>query len=309
VTWPRDTILFDFQVISPRVDLADLRWVSPKFPSMTGSGVLAARSETGARTAYDIRDLHLQGELGRVDGDLVTITDKRRGLGVRDMNLRLTSLDLDAVRPYLDTLPFSGKLTGKLGGSGFLNALDLSVEWAFQDATVPGTPLSTIAGEGGIGSSPDSGLTFTNFGVRQSDIDLATVRRIAPAVILPGRLTAVGTLNGPLRNVVFNGTAQHQDLDLPPSQLEGTVHLDTRFDVLGLGTDVTLDPLSFEGIRRAFPGMKTRGEVRGHFRSQGSLERLSVDAYSVRTEYDWSRYSGFLPPGRDRVRRRASRDT
>jgi hypothetical protein len=71
VTWPRDTILFDFQVISPHVNLEDLRWVSPHFPSMTGRGVLAARSETGARTAYDIRDLHLRGLLGQVDGDLV----------------------------------------------------------------------------------------------------------------------------------------------------------------------------------------------------------------------------------------------
>jgi translocation and assembly module TamB len=278
VTWPRDTILFDFQVIAPRLNLEDLRWVSPYFPSMAGRAVVTARSETGARTAYDIRDLHLRGVLGQVDGELVTITDRKRGLGVRDMNLRLDDLDLDAVRPYVDTLPFHGKVTGKLAGSGYLNALDLSLEVAFTDDAVPGNPLSTIAGDGGIGAVRDSGLTFTNFGVRQSDIDLRTVRRIAPAVILPGRLTAVGTLNGRLRNVTFNGTAQHQDMDLPPSQLEGTVHLDTRSDVLGLATDVTLDPLSFEGIRRAFASLRTRGEVRGHFKSQGTLARLAVDA-------------------------------
>jgi hypothetical protein len=278
VTWPRDTVLFDFQVIAPHVNLEDLRWVSPHFPSMTGRGILTARSETGTRTAYDIRDLHLRGLLGQVDGELVTITDKRRGLGVRDMNLRLANLDMDAVRPYLDTLPFAGTVTGKLAGSGFLSALDLSLEWAFRDATVPQRPLSTIAGEGGVGASRDSGLVFTNFGVRQSDIDLRTVRRVAPAVILPGRLTAVGTLNGPLRNVTFNGTAQHQDLDRAPSQLEGTVHLDTRFETLGLGTDVTLDPISFEGIRRAFPSLKTQGELRGHFQSRGTLSNLAVDA-------------------------------
>src|SRR5919112_289037 len=268
----------EFQVISPHVNLEDLRWVSPHFPAMSGRGVLTARSETGARTAYDIRDLHLRGLLGQVDGELVTITDKRRGLGVRDMGLRLTELDLDAVRPYLDTLPFAGTVTGRLAGSGFLKALDLSLEWAFRDASVPGNPLSTIAGDGGIGSSRDSGLIFTNFGVRQSDIDLRTVRRIAPAVILPGRLTAVGSLNGPLRNVTFNGTAQHQDLDRPPSMLEGTVHLDTRFETLGLGTDVTLDPISFEGIRRAFPSLKTQGELRGRFQSRGNLAALLVDA-------------------------------
>jgi translocation and assembly module TamB len=278
VTWPRDTILFDFQVIAPRVNLEDLRWVSPNFPAMTGRGILTARSETGARTAYDIRDLHLRGLLGEVDGELVTITDKRRGLGVRDMNLRLTELDLDAARPYLDTLPFYGTVTGKLAGSGYLNALDLSLEWAFRDASVPENPLSTITGEGGIGTSRDSGLIFTNFGVRQSDVDLRTVRRVAPAVILPGRLIAVGSLNGPLRNVTFNGTAQHQDMDRPPSLLEGMVHLDSRFKILGLATDVTLDPLSFEGIRRAFPSLKARGELRGRFQSRGNLADWTVDA-------------------------------
>jgi hypothetical protein len=278
VTWPRDTILYDFQVIAPRVNLEDLRWVSPKFPSMSGRGVLTARSESGVRTAYDLRDLHLTGVDGQLDGELVTITDRRRGLGVRDMNVRLAELDLDAVRPYLDSLPFYGTVTGKLTGSGFLNAMDLGIEWAFRDAAVAGNPLTTIAGEGGVSASRDSGLTFTEFGVRQSDIDLGTVRRIAPAVILEGRLTAVGTLNGPLRNIRFNGTAQHQDLDRPPSQLEGTVHLDTRFKVLGLDTDVMLDPLSFEGIRRAFPSLKTRGELRGPFQSRGTLARLAVDA-------------------------------
>ncbi|HEV8453547.1 MAG TPA: translocation/assembly module TamB domain-containing protein, partial [Gemmatimonadales bacterium] len=278
VTWPRDTVLFDFQVIAPQVNLEDLRWVSPNFPAMSGRAILTARSETGARTAYDVRDLHLRGLLGQVDGELVTITDKRRGLGVRDMNLRLAELDLDAVRPYLDTLPFDGTVTGKLAGSGFLNALDLSLQLAFRDASVPENPLSTIAGEGGVGATRDSGLVFTNFGVRQSDIDLRTVRRVAPAVILPGRLIAVGSLNGPLRNITFNGTAQHQDLDRPPSLLEGSVHLDTRFETLGLATDVTLDPLSFEGIRRAFPSLKAQGELRGRFQSRGNLADLMVDA-------------------------------
>ena len=88
----------------------------------------------------------------------------------------------------------------------------------------------------------------------------------------------MGTLNGPLRNVRFNGTAQHQDQDRPPSQLEGTVHLDTRSGPLGLDTDVILDPLSFEGIRRAFPTLAARGELRGPFQSRGTLARLAVDA-------------------------------
>ena len=278
VTWPRDTILYDFQVISPHVNLEDLRWVSPNFPSMQGSGILTARSVSGVRTEYDIRDLRLAAGRQDVSGELVAITQRRRGLGVRDMRLQLRDLDLDAVRPYLDTLPFYGTLSGTVSGSGFLDDLDVRLDWAFADARVPGNPVTTIAGEGRVGARGDEGLVFTGFEVRSSDIDLRTVRLIAPAVILEGRLAATGRLDGPLHDVTFDGTARHRDGSRPPSVMVGQVHLDTRFDTLGLATDVALDPLSFEGIRRAFPTLRSRGEVRGRFRSEGTLGRLAVDA-------------------------------
>ena len=278
VTWPHDTTLYDFQVTSPSVNLDDLHWVSPDFPAMTGSGVLAAKSETGARTAYDIRDLHLQNGEQHIDGDLVAITDRKRGLGFRDMRVTLRSLDLDAARAYVDSLPFFGTLSGTLAGAGFLDAMDLNLDWIFVDAKVPGRPVSRIAGTGIVGATRDSGLTFTNFTVRRSDVDLHTVRRLAPAVILEGRLAAAGILDGPLRNVTFRGTATQRDGDRPPSTATGTVYLDTRFDSLSLVTDVTFEPLSFEGIRRAFPTLKAQGDLHGPFRSQGKLSHLSVDA-------------------------------
>ena len=311
VTWPRDTILYDFQFISPHVNLEDLRWVSPDFPSMTGSGVLTARSLSGTRNEYDIRELQLRSGPQQVSGELVAMTDRRRGLGFRDMRLQLRDLDLDAVRPYLDTLPFFGTLTGSVSGSGFLDALDVRIDWAFADARVPGNPVSTIAGEGGVGARRDEGLVFTGFEVRSSDVDLRTVRLIAPAVILEGRLAANGTLEGPLRNVTFQGTARHRDGALPASVAVGLVHLDTRFDTLGLATDVALEPLSFDGIRRAFPTLKTRGEVRGRFQSAGTLSRLEVNT-ELSGEIGNIRADGFatlLPPrwGAERLLLRFSR--
>lgn len=278
LTWPHDTTLFDFQVTSSRVNLDDLHWVSPDFPAMVGRGVLAAKSETGARTAYDIRDLHLEQGDQRIDGALVAVTDRRRGLGFRDMRLTLRNLNLDAARAYVDSLPFFGTLSGTLSGGGYLDAMDVTVDWAFVDARVPGRPVSRIVGSGVVGSTRDSGLTFTNFTVRRSDVDLRTVRRLAPAVIVEGRLAAAGTLDGPLHNVTFDGTATQRDGDRPPSTATGTVSLDTRTDSLTLATDLTLDPLSFEGIRRAFPTLKAQGELRGPFRSHGRLSRLAVDA-------------------------------
>ena len=311
VTWPHDTTLFDLQIIAPRMDLEDLRWVSPDFPSMTGSAVVTARSETGARTAYDVRDLHLRNGGQRIDGDLVALTDRRRGLGFRDMRVTLRDLDLDAARAYVDSLPFFGTLSGTVTGGGYLDAMDVALDWAFADARVPGRPVTTIRGNGIVGSTRRSGLTFDAFEVERSDIDLRTVRRLAPAVILEGRLSAAGTLDGPLKNATFRGTLRQQDDGRPASVAEGTVHLDTRSDSLSLATDVVLDPLSFDGIRRAFPTLKTKGDLRGRFRSEGKLSRLAVDA-DLTGDLGDVRAEGhvtLLPPrwGADSLRLRFSR--
>jgi translocation and assembly module TamB len=278
VTWPNGPTLFDFQITAPQLDLDDLRWVSPDFPSMTGSAVVTARSETGERTAYDIRDLHLRNGPQRIDGTLVALTDKHRGLGFRNMRVSVRNLDLDVARAYIDSLPFFGTLTGTVSGGGYLDAMDVALDWAFADARVPGRPVTTIAGNGIVGATRDSGLVFTGFQVDRSNIDLRTIRRLAPAVILEGRLNADGTLNGPLRNATFDGTLRQQDDGRPASVAHGTVYLDTRRDTLSLATDVVFDPLSFEGIRRAFPSLETKGELRGRFRSAGRLSHLQVDA-------------------------------
>ncbi|MBA2627063.1 MAG: hypothetical protein H0U85_03555, partial [Gemmatimonadales bacterium] len=279
VTWPRGTTLFDFQVTSPQVSLSDLFWVSPLFPQMTGSGVLAAKSETDSLTAYTIRSLHLRNGPQRVDGDLIALQDKVRGLGVRSMNLTLANVDLDAVRAYVDTLPFFGTLSGSLQGSGFLlGRMKVNVDWAFADAMVPGKPVSLIAADGTVAFEKKNGLTFYGVNLRSSNIDLATARRLAPAVVVTGRLAAVGTLNGPLTNVTFRGTAVQRDGQGPESVIRGMVHLDTRGKVLALDPDIDFDPLAFESIRGGFPALKTRGDVRGHLRLSGTLEHAAIDA-------------------------------
>jgi translocation and assembly module TamB len=277
VTWPGGPMLYDFQLTAPHVNLEDLRWVSPDFPSMTGSGVLAARSLSATRTEYDIRELHLRDGDQRIEGDLVAIVDKPRGLGFRDMQVTLRDLDLDAARAYVDSLPFFGTLSGTVAGSGFLDSMDVRLDWAFADERVRGNPVTTLVGRGGVGATRDSGLTFTRFTLERSDIDLRTARLVAPAVILEGRLAATGTLDGPLSNVFFQGSARHRDGDRPASEATGLVHLDTRSDTLGLVTDVAVEPLSFEGIRRAFPSLKARGDVRGRFYGEGNLSRMIVN--------------------------------
>ena len=278
ITWPHDTLLFDFQLEAQRASLGDLLWVSPDFPPFTGSGTLAAKSESGSRTAYDLRQLNLRHGNERVTGHLVALQDKQRGIGFRDMDVLLSNFDLDHARAYADSLPFYGTVSGSLQGEGWLDRMRIAVDWDFSDARVDGHPVNAVVAEGVVGFAVRSGLYFENVRVRDSDIDLRTARRLAPAVIVPGRVNAVGTLNGPMRNVTFVGTVRHHDGDRPVSRLDGRVHLDTRGADLGVSLDVQLNPLSFDGVRRGFPSLLSRGGVSGHLAMDGTLAHMNVNA-------------------------------
>ncbi len=158
---------------------------------------------------------------------------------------------------------------------------------------MPDHPVTTIAGVGRVGSRPKEDLTFTAFAIHRSDIDLRTVRRLAPAVILGGRLAATGTLDGPLHNATFRGVAEHRDGALPVSRAEGMVRLDTRADTLRMATDLVFDRLAFDGIRPAFPSLKARGGLSGSFVSEGTLSRLEVQA-SLTGELGTVEANGFI---------------
>jgi translocation and assembly module TamB len=278
LTWPEGPIWYDIGLDMPQLDLADIRWISPDFPDLAGPAVLAARTESPERTAFALRDMSLRGPAGGLDGVVTILQDKRRGLGVRDMRLRLEGLTLDAIRPYLDTLPLDGTLTGTVAGNGYQDQMAVELDWNFADYRLPEQPTSEIAGEGVIQLTGPNGVVFDSFTVHRSDLALETVRLLIPAVRLYGRLEATGALSGPWRNTTFLGHARHLDEDRPASELDGRVRFDSRGDILGLSVDVVLTPLSFDGIRRGFPALKSRGFLRGPVRLEGDLARVEVDA-------------------------------
>lgn len=278
VTWPDGPLLFDFGMRFSRLDLMDLLWVSPDFPSLTGRADVVAKSLGPDRTDYRIEGLHLGNDTTRVDGALVAIADRHRGLGVRDMDVMLDRFDLEDARPYLDTLPLRGTLSGRLAGNGFLTDLDLAMDVRLTDIGVPGGATSSFAGRGHLLMGGAEGLIFRDFALSASDVDLRTVQLITPTVTLEGRARLVGTLQGPWKDVTFTGTAWHQDGDRPQSVLAGWVRLDTRTPVTAFDGDLTLDSLSFEGIRRGYPTLPSLGSLRGTVRLEGTLERMRLDA-------------------------------
>ncbi len=277
LTWPRGPVLYDFSLTADPLDLRDLHWVSPAFPDLAGRALVTARSRSDQLTAYTLRDLDLRGEAGRLSGQVTALTDRRRGLGVEDMALDLEQLDLDVPRPYLDTLPLHGTLTGRVAGAGFRDGLDVSLDLVFRDDSVAGAPVTLVVGGGHLILGGPEGTIFDSLALVQSDVDLGTVRRLAPAVELRGRLQLAGELRGPWRRVRFTGQASHRDGELPESRGALDALLDTRGDTAHFDATFDAAPLAFDGIRPSYPAIPVQGVVEGPILVRGTTSRFYTE--------------------------------
>ena len=278
ITWPHGPVLYDFGLVASRLNLDDLHWVSPDFPALTGSAKITAKWRTEHQTAYRLQNLVLRGDAGRISGAVTALVDNHRGLGVEDMALNLTNLDLDVPRPYLDTLPLHGTLTGRVGGAGFKDGIDLDASILFRDHDVPGSAESRLKAAGHMVLGGPLGTVFDSLQLTESDIDLRTVQHLSPSVALRGRLGLIGTLSGPWRNVTFAGAVRHQDGTLPESQATGVVRLDTRTDTVAFDAQMRLAPLVFDGVRPSYPGISLRGAVTGPVTIRGTVDRFAMEA-------------------------------
>ncbi len=276
VTWPKGPVLYDFTLTAPRLDLHDFAWISPDFPAMTGRAIVTAFSRSEQLHAFTLRDLELDGPKGRIRGRVTALTDSHRGLGVEDMNLAISQLDLDVPRPYLDTIPLAGTLEGTLRGAGFADGLDLEADLRFSDALIDGGATSTLIGRGHLVLGGAEGTLFDTMVVSAADVDLRTVHRMTPAVTLRGHMALAGVLRGPWRRVTYEGTVRHRDGDLPETRGAGSATLDTRTDTLNFATRFTFDSLAFDGVRPGYPEIPMQGAVKGLIAADGSVDRFHL---------------------------------
>src|SRR5438128_11193331 len=287
VRWPHGPLLFDLRLRADSATLEDFQFIDRRFAGVSGAGVVSGdvrlRSHGERVLEVELDPLRLAYGGGTVAGQLIAFSAADSGLvALRDADLDARDFDVEFARPFLDTLPFAGRLSGHTLATGPLAALALETDWSFRDSLVPGWPETRIRGKGEVNLKAADGRRFQAFAVEASSIDLGTVARLAPAVRLHGTLSATGTLNGPLRDAQFAGTLEHRDGERPPSALAGSVRLDTRSDALGLHADVTADSLSFDGLRGSFPTLPLQGAVTGPVKLAGPLGALEthVDLHS-----------------------------
>src|SRR5437867_2428703 len=285
--WPHGPLLFDLRLRADSATLDDFRFIDRRFAGVPGAGVVSGdvrlRSHGERVLEVGLDPLRLAYRGGTVAGRLTALSVADSGLvALRDADLDAREFDLEFARPFLDTLPFAGWLTGHTLATGPLAALALETDWSFRDSLVPGWPETRIRGKGEVNLKAADGMHFQPFAVEASSIDLGTVAQLAPAVRLHGTLFAAGTLTGPLRDAQFAGRLEHRDGARPPSMLTGNVRLDTRSEALRIYADVTADSLVFDGLRGSFPTLPLQGAVTGPVKLAGPLGALEthVDLHS-----------------------------
>lgn len=279
ISWPHDTLLFDLRVRARAATLRDVRFIESRFAGRPGAGVFSGdvrvRSHGTRLLEVDFDPLRLADGGGTVVGRLTALSGADTGLlAVRDADLEAHDFDLAFARAFVPGLPFVGRLTGHTTATGPLSALALEADWTFRDSLVAGWPESHVRGKGQLNLAAPDGIHFQPFAVEASSVALSTVARLAPAVLLHGRLAVVGTLTGPLDDAQFTGTLEHHDGTRPASRVTGATRLDFRRDTLVIDADVTADSLSFDDLRGTFPALPLRGSVAGPVRLAGPLGAL-----------------------------------
>ena len=276
--WPHGPVLYDLAVRADSATLTDIRFIVPGFPAGAvyhGDAQVRSHGPDLLEVRLDPLDLTYHG--GRLTGHVTALS--RAGVGLAALNagdLTAQNFDLSFAEPFIDSLPFMGRLDGHTTVNGDIDAMALDADWTFRDSLVPGWPVSRIKGSGTVGAGAPLGLRFSPFNVQSADIDLATARRVIPGLPLKGTLDASGTLNGRIRNVHFAGALRQHDGPAPATVASGSLAFDSRTDTLGVNADLTADTLSFDGLQSSFPGLAVRGSVAGTLRATGTPGALST---------------------------------
>src|SRR6266496_3942572 len=198
--WPHGPLLFDLRLRADSATLEDFQFIDRRFAGVPGAGVVSGdvrlRSHGERVLEVGLDPLRLAYGGGTVEGRLTALSVADSGLvALRDADLDAREFDLEFARPFVETLPFAGRLTGHTLATGPLAALALETDWSFRDSLVPGWPETRIRGKGEVNLKAADGIHFQPFAVEASSIDLNTVAQLVPAVQLHGTLDAQGTLN------------------------------------------------------------------------------------------------------------------
>src|SRR5439155_28874 len=123
VRWPHGTLLFDLRLRADSATLGDLQFIDRRFAGVPAAGVVSGdvrlRSHGERVLEVGLDPLRLEYGGGTVAGRLNAFSASDSGLvALRDADLDAREFDLEFARPFLDTLPFAGRLSGHTTAAG-----------------------------------------------------------------------------------------------------------------------------------------------------------------------------------------------
>src|SRR5437867_3689038 len=118
--WPHGPLLFDLRLRADSATLDDFRFIDRRFAGVPGAGVVSGdvrlRSHGERVLEVGLDPLRLAYRGGTVAGRLTALSVADSGLvALRDADLDAREFDLEFARPFLDTLPFAGRLEHRGG--------------------------------------------------------------------------------------------------------------------------------------------------------------------------------------------------
>ncbi|MFW6193138.1 MAG: translocation/assembly module TamB domain-containing protein, partial [Gemmatimonadota bacterium] len=278
---PGDPLAYRFDLRADPMSFSELQWLPVPVPG-TGGGPadLVLRSDGGPLTV-EVDDASVQSEDSRLRGSfVVTLTDPAR---FEALDVELDPARLALVDRLLDreTL-IDGFLTGRVGGSGPLDLLEIDADVQLRslpgDTAVP--PASDLTARGGVGLfAPRS---YGDLRLELSDFEPRWTRLLGIETRQSGRLDGTLTLNGSAGDpLAFEVDLRHRLPGDTTSRVtgSGSVPLDSAAR-LERGMDVRLvtDPLSLTVLDPYFPALEMTGVVRGPVQASGTLGDLTASA-------------------------------
>lgn len=269
---------FDLRARASQVAFRDLRGFVNGLPDLAGRTRATLRTRADGRLAASVDELDASGRQGRVTGRLTAVTGAGKELAFERLDLQLTGMDPLALAGWLDSIPLRGTVDGHVQADGPMGGMLVDADLSYRDARVPGRPVNRLSAAGRVRFGGATGMIFDTLGIRNGDLDLATITVLVPSNPVIGRLNIEGTLVGPWKQVTWRGTALHRDGDRPVSAVRGTAFLDTRGTVAAFDVEAGVMPLVFEGLRGTWPGLQAEGDLRGTVQLHGNAERFTLEA-------------------------------
>jgi translocation and assembly module TamB len=290
LVWGSDLPMrYDVVVRGDSVSLKDINWIYATLPT-TGGGsmVLHITNKRNLRVMdYHIDSMDVKSTRSHLIGEMTFGVGGGLPLQVRNVNLKANPVDFALIETLSGKplpVPWAGQIYGDVRAPGGLvtdfDVTSFNAQW--RDAHVPGA-VSRFSGGGGLDIMSPALTAFRDFDVNVHSLDLRSIQYLFPAFPrLQGTIAGTATLDSVWTDVRFrNADITHRDGPGTPSHFTGSGRVTDGSPFITYDVDLNADPVSFDMLRRSFPGLKLRGLAYGPIKISGQSPDLQIAANLV----------------------------